>query len=184
MPHSSPRLTSIRYVRLQLEGFNFLHVAQVEVFGTVGASASVGRCGDVQCGKHVTIATVPPKSDPLDVEKAYCRAAKADAGNTDILRQLETYALAYDKHGRGQRIQPCVMCRFGAPCEVCHVMDKFKDDLDKVMPDRGKRRPTLEKIAKALMGAPKPPIEEFWDQVATGGPLKTKNGASALISCK
>ena len=46
-PFASACAHIARYIRLQLEGFNFLHFAQIEVFGTFGISKSLGRCGCV-----------------------------------------------------------------------------------------------------------------------------------------
>ena len=53
---------------------DFLHRAQVEVFGTFGINKSVGRTGFVVAGKHVTAAVVRPLPDPRDIERAFKRA--------------------------------------------------------------------------------------------------------------
>ena len=94
-----PENTTARYVRFQLENFDFLHVAQIQVFGYPNGRQQhgVGRCGSVTCGRKCTVAVVPPSPDPRAVELAYKRAVRADAYNADILRQFETYALEYDK---------------------------------------------------------------------------------------
>ena len=88
---------------MQLEGFNFLHFAQLEVFGIIGVQGSVGRCSRVVCGKHCTVAIIRPLSDPADINRVYKRAILSDAQNADILRERETFALEYDKYGRGRQ---------------------------------------------------------------------------------
>ena len=42
-----------RYVRIMLEGTNYLHFAQCNVYGTWGVHRSVGRVSDVYCGKNL-----------------------------------------------------------------------------------------------------------------------------------
>ena len=66
-----PENISARYIRVQLEGFNFLHFAQLEVFGIIGVQGSVGRCSRVVCGKHCTVAIIRPLSDPADINRVY-----------------------------------------------------------------------------------------------------------------
>jgi hypothetical protein len=46
--------------RIQLQGKNFLHFAEVEVFGVYTAFQYVGRVGSVQCANEVTMVVVPP----------------------------------------------------------------------------------------------------------------------------
>ena len=79
-----PENISARYVRLQLENFDFLHFAQVEIFGIIGINGSVGRCSRVVCGKQCTVAIVRPLPDPMDINRVYRRAVLADAQNADI----------------------------------------------------------------------------------------------------
>ncbi|KAG5180100.1 guanyl nucleotide exchange factor [Tribonema minus] len=71
-----PDQTSARYVRIQLEGFNFLHLAQVEVLGTKGARRSPGRVCHAVAGRYVTAVVVRALPDPEDVEVAYKRAVQ------------------------------------------------------------------------------------------------------------
>ncbi len=48
-----PTNTVARYVRIMLEGTNYLHFAQLQVYGTWGLHRSVGRVSDVFCGYQV-----------------------------------------------------------------------------------------------------------------------------------
>lgn len=154
-----PQNTVARYVRLQLENFDFLHVAQVEVFGTTGQRAPIGRCGHVECGRHKTIAVIRPISDQLDVEQAYKRAVTADAENADILRLRETYALEYDKFGRKVERGDCVLCTGGTQCEICVLKARFKDELVQYSSAGVAGRVlTLSEISQLLLDAPKPPL--------------------------
>jgi len=148
-----------RYVRLQLEGFDFLHVAQVQVFGTLGANNSVGRCGFVECGKHVTVAVVKPSTDAGDVSRVYRRAVLADAHNADILRQRETFAMEFDKYGRGERVGACIICTNGQQCETCIMKHTFADELLDLPLGVAGRVLTLDETAELLLGAPKPPLD-------------------------
>ena len=63
-----------RYVRIQLEGTNFLHFAQLEVFGH--GHRSHGRIGSCSAGKFVTAAMVEHRRERI--EAAYKRAICAD----------------------------------------------------------------------------------------------------------
>ena len=150
-----PENISARYVRLQLENFDFLHFAQaragargrrfvgtaadvrnlpqVEVFGIVGVNGSVGRCSRVVCGKQCTVAIVRPLTDPADINRVYRRAVLADAQNADILRQRETFALEYDKYGRGEAVLPCIICTGGQKCEICVMKDRFGGELEDLL---------------------------------------------------
>ncbi|KAJ8600173.1 hypothetical protein CTAYLR_001943 [Chrysophaeum taylorii] len=159
-----PDGTAARFVRVQLENFDFLHVAQVEVFGTAGYSASVGRCGFAQCGRQCTVAVVRPLSDPFDVDRAYKRAILADAHNADILRLLETYALVYDKYGRGEtKVKDdvdtgCLLCTGGRQCEICEMKHVFGDELKELPLGVAGRLLTLDETAELLLNAPKPKL--------------------------
>ena len=58
-----------RYIRVQLEGFNFCHFSMLEVFGIFGINRSVGRVNCAVSGKNVTSAVIRPSMDPRDVER-------------------------------------------------------------------------------------------------------------------
>ena len=124
-----PENISARYIRVQLEGFNFLHFAQLEVFGIIGVQGSVGRCSRVVCGKHCTVAIIRPLSDPADINRVYKRAILSDAQNADILRERETFALEYDKYGRGGKDMECIICTGGQKCENCLMKERFAGEL-------------------------------------------------------
>lgn len=155
-----PANTTARYFRLMLEDVNFLHFAQVEVFGTPGISKPVGKCGSVQCGRNVTTVVILPSPEPKEYDEAYRRAVWADAHNADLLRQYESFAPEFDKYGRGERIRKCSICKGGQLCEVCSLMERFRDELE-VMPALGSvgtERRSLDALIKYLLEMPKPPI--------------------------
>ena len=90
-----PANTQGRYIRVQLEAFESLCISEIEVFGNFGLNKCVGRVSYAAAGRDMTVAVIRAATDSRDVESAYRRAAYADAGNADILRQLETFALEY-----------------------------------------------------------------------------------------
>lgn len=143
---SCPGSTQGRYVRVQLEGFSYLSVAQMEILGNFGFSGGVGRVSHAVAGRDVTVAVVRPNSDPRDVEASYKRAAYADAANADILRQFETYALEYDKFGRGEVLSnQCIICQGGDICEICKMYELYEDEIDCMQPGIGGRRRRLDR---------------------------------------
>lgn len=73
-----PTNTVGRYIRIMLEGTNYLHFAQFNVFGTWGVHRSVGRVSDVYCGFQSTVAVLLPTMRRSDSELAYMRAVQAD----------------------------------------------------------------------------------------------------------
>lgn len=169
-----PANCQVQFVRVQLEGFNTLSLAQVEVFGHMGICKSVGRISYAQAGRNVTVAVVRPSSDPRDVETAYKRAAFADAANADVLRQLETYALEYDKYGRGDVLMAegkCAICKGREKCEVCNMYEVYKDELVNMMPAVGGRRRRLKSIDGFLVNLSKPGLE-LTDYVRKKRPTK------------
>ena len=153
-----PENISARYVRLQLEHFDFLHFAQIEVFGIIGINGSVGRCSRVVCGKQCTVAIVRPLTDPADINRVYRRAVLADAQNADILRERETFALEYDKYGRGEAVGPCIICTGGQKCETCVMKQKFGNELKDLPLGAAGRALTLDEMAQMLLDAPKPAL--------------------------
>jgi hypothetical protein len=111
-----PSHTQGRYIRLQLEKYSTLSVAEIEVYGYWGFSNGVGRCSYAVAGHDVTVALVRPSNDPRDVESLYKRAIYSDSENADVLRQYETYVLEYDKYGRGEVLMEtnkkgCLICK-------------------------------------------------------------------------
>ena len=154
-----PMNIQARYVRVQLEGFNFLTLAQVEIFGQEGYSRGVGKVGFAVAGTDCTMALTRPSRDPKDIETAYKRAAYADSTNADILRQLETFALEYDKFGRGDVLwKACAICSGLDKCEICHVRDNYLEELENMQPGIGGRRRRLKSIEEYLLNHSKPPL--------------------------
>jgi hypothetical protein len=155
-----PINTQARYVRVQLEGYNMLTIAQLEVLGFWGLAKGVGRVSYAQAGRDVTVAVIRPSKDPRDVENVYKRAAWADSLNADILRQYETFALEYDKYGRGEVIQKdCLVCAAGVRCETCTLYEIYDDEIKKMPPAVGGRRRRLNSIDTYLIEANKPALE-------------------------
>ncbi len=154
-----PASTQGRYVRVQLERYNSLSIAEIEIFGYWGYTAGVGRCSHVSVGRDVTCAVVRPSVDPRDVESMYKRAAYADALNADILRQFETYTLEYDKYGRGEVLMnDCMICRNIDPCESCVLYKTFSKEIASMPPLVGGKRQRLNAIADFLINSNKPPL--------------------------
>lgn len=90
----------------------FSKTQQVEVFGTTGARRSPGKVTQCCAGKYVTTAVIAAAQDPADVEMVYKKAVQADAFNSEVLRELETFFAAYDQWGRGDAIK-VTECRGG-----------------------------------------------------------------------
>jgi hypothetical protein len=154
-----PSNTQARYVRIQLETYNTLSLAEVEVFGHWGVSRGVGRVAYAAAGRDVTVAVVRASSDPRDIETAYMRAAYADALNADVLRQLETYALEYDKYGRGEVLsKECRICKGTTKCETCTLHSACSSELTKMPPAIGGRRRRLKSMSEYLLNSEKPPL--------------------------
>ena len=109
----------------------------------------------------MTVAVVRASTDPYDVELGYKRATHADALNADILRQFETFALEYDKFGRGDILlsDECTVCLGKHYCETCYLYRKFSNEL-KLMPTAlGARKHTLQAISDYLLIPRYPKIE-------------------------
>ena len=149
-----------RYVRIQLEKFATLSVAEIEVFGYWGVSRGVGRVSFATAGRDVTVAVVRPSNDPRDVEFQYKRAAYADSCNADILRQFETYTLEYDKYGRGEVLtKECCICKGLDKCESCIFYETFEKDIKRMQPVIGGRRRRLKSISEFLINENKPELQ-------------------------
>jgi hypothetical protein len=149
-----------RYVRVQLEKFNTLSIAQVEVYGYWGISRGVGRVSFATAGRDVTVAVVRPSNDPRDVEFLYKRAAYSDSCNADILRQYETFTLEYDKFGRGEVLEKdCCICKGLDKCESCIFYEAFGSDIRRMPPVIGGRRRRLKSISEYLIEHNKPDLK-------------------------
>jgi len=146
---------------VQLESYNSLHIAEIEVFGHFGLLQGVGRVSHAVAGSNVTAVVIRASNDPRDVEAAFKRAAYADALNSDILRQFETYALEYDKFGRGEVLmKDCVICKGQVKCEICSLHEEFKADIALMPRGVGGRRRRLRSISAFLSNENKLPLVE------------------------
>lgn len=120
----------------------------------------MGRVSFASAGRDVTVAVIRPSNDPRDIESAYKRAAYSDSGNADILRQLETFSLEYDKFGRGEVLyKDCAICHGAPKCESCLLFDTYKDEIAKIPPGIGGRRRRLRSIDDFLININKPELE-------------------------
>jgi alpha-tubulin suppressor-like RCC1 family protein len=136
-----------RFVRIQLEEYNFLNIAEIEVFGRPRLSPGVGRVGAVTAGRDCTVAVIRPTMNPLDAEKAYKRAVYSDAQSADILRQLPTYAAIYDRLGKDLCHRKCPICTKKTVCEICRLYNEYEAEfLRKCVKADG-----LSKIADSLL---------------------------------
>eukprot|EP01036_Dinobryon_divergens_P023212 gene23212-31534_t len=163
-----PANTQGRFIRVQLETYNSLSLAEVEVFGYWGLAKGVGRVSYATAGRDVTVAVVRPNTDPKDLEELYKRAAYSDSMNADILRQLETYTLEYDKFGRGEILQEaakkksCCICSRGLNqdrCESCILYNTYETALKAMPPAIGGRRRRLRSMSDFLLQVNKPELE-------------------------
>lgn len=156
-----PAKTYGRYVRVQLEGYNSLSIAELQIFGYYGLVKGVGRVSYAVAGRDVTVAVVRPNKDPRDIEQLYKRAAYADSLNADILRQYETFALEYDKFGRGElMLNNCLLCQTSnEQCETCQLYKLYGNEIDNMPPVIGARRRRLKSIDDFLINSSKPDLE-------------------------
>ena len=158
----TPKNTQGQYIRVQLEGFNFLTLAQVEILGQRGYDRGVGKVNFACAGVDCTMAVIRPSTDPSDIENLYRRAVYSDSNSADIIRQLETYALEYDKYGRGEVLvgaDTCAICSGIDKCEICTVMDMYLDEINAMAPGVGGRRRRLNSIEEYLLNHSKPALE-------------------------
>lgn len=118
-----------QFVRVQLQGRNFLHFAELEVFGVYSAFKYVGRVGSVQCSADATLVVMPPTATQSVLDDYYLRAIQADADHATILRQYDAYERSFRKFGRGTPDVldgPCRLCRVFRDCEICEFYASAK----------------------------------------------------------
>ncbi|ETI47352.1 hypothetical protein, variant 1 [Phytophthora nicotianae P1569] len=118
-----------QFVRVQLQNKNFLHFAQVEVFGVYSAFKYVGKVGAVQCSTDATLVIMSPISTQSVLDDYYLRAIQADADHASILRQYDAYERSFRKFGRGTAETldgPCRLCRVFRDCEICEFYASAK----------------------------------------------------------
>lgn len=182
-----PENTTARYIRVQLEGMDYLHMAQVEVIGMFGDEKTKGRVASVSCGHHVTSAVIRPLADPRDVEECYRRAVIADPENLLYLRQYETFIREFENFGDfdDPEVSPwarfddeipkkCSLCRGAVLCEPCYLLHTWQETLTDVERGPGGRLRRLKSVSEILIEAPKPPLQ--WDPP----PLKDRSLAAKL----
>ncbi|KUF84824.1 E3 ubiquitin-protein ligase HERC6 [Phytophthora nicotianae] len=112
-----------------LQNKNFLHFAQVEVFGVYSAFKYVGKVGAVQCSTDATLVIMSPISTQSVLDDYYLRAIQADADHASILRQYDAYERSFRKFGRGTAETldgPCRLCRVFRDCEICEFYASAK----------------------------------------------------------
>jgi hypothetical protein len=136
-----PKNTIARHVRVQLEGLNFLHFAQLQVFGLEGTIPPLPPITHVCCGKNVTsvvfgspISTTassnnapgnsiqPGASSGVDeYERAYTRATLADSGSAKMLRHFPAFLPFYQRTRSEHKDQTCDDHLPGHcdPCPLC-----------------------------------------------------------------
>lgn len=142
-----------QFVRVQLQNKNFLHFAEVEVFGVNLAFNYVGKVGTVQCSADATLVIIPPISTQSVVDDYYLRAIQADADNATILCQYEAYKLSFRKFGRGSPTTlggACRLCRVFRKCEICEFYASTKFDCQTLSDDKRQAFPL--RIACERMG--------------------------------
>jgi hypothetical protein len=155
-----PVKTQGRYIRIQLEKYNTLSIAEIEIYGYWGLTSGVGRISFASAGKDVTVAVIRPSTDPRDVELSYKKAVYADSLNSDILRQLETYTLEYDKYGRGELLnKKCPICKGQDKCESCIFYETFSNEILNMPPTINVRRRRVNSISQYLIEINKPPLK-------------------------
>lgn len=151
-----PANTAARYVRVQLETTNYLHFAELEVYGTPGLIQPISKVNSVHVGKEVMLVVCKPSKDKQEIESAYERAVRADPGNAFILRQYPTFFEAWDKIKFGELSSKCPLDRGSIRCEMCTLRTKWNDV--KYPPGPGGRLRRLDSMAELLLETNPPPL--------------------------
>lgn len=159
-----PTNTVGRYVRIQLDKTNYLHFAQLEIFGQWGVHKSVGKVHSANCGKDVTVVVIKALRKQRDLELAYRRSVRADVFHRILLRQYRTFWKQYDEHGDCNDGRKCPLCRGGKPCELCHLRATWILDIKQMKPGPRGRLRRLNSICDHLLDQ-KPPKIEFKPKV-------------------
>jgi len=152
-----------RYVRIQLEGRNYLHMAQVEIVASSGPTATVGPADDVVCGEDVTMVLIKPRIDQAALHSCYKNAVKADSSAANVLRNYPVYYKSYDKFKDCKNVHKCSLCRGGRLCAVTRLekgwplTEEAKMEIKDGGP-LGTRLP-LDDIAKLVISQKPPPLE-------------------------
>ena len=152
-----PVNTTGRYIRVQLESTNYLHFAQLEIFGNWGTAKSVGPADKVFCGFQNTAVVIEVDKNQEEVDLCYKRAVQADPYNAHILRQYKEYYGHYDEYGENISSKvKCLTCRGGVKCEMCVLRQSWPvekcEGFVKRMP--GGRILRLNEICKLVLDDP------------------------------
>ena len=128
-----PHFTVGRYVRIQLEGSNFLHFSQLEIYGH--EKSRHGPITSCSAGKFVTAAVVGGLEDKRGIEAAYKRAVSADWYNAEILRQFSCYSDEYTNEGNGfdSFKDTCLLCVGGKKCEICTLKATWGSEVKDIL---------------------------------------------------
>ncbi|RHY07574.1 hypothetical protein DYB36_000003 [Aphanomyces astaci] len=94
-----------RYIRIQVKGKRYLHLAQVR---------------HAICQSKVNPLTLEDNRS-TSTHDHYLKAIQADPDNATILRQYDAYAKCFQLYGRGEALthEKCRLCRAIRQCEVC-----------------------------------------------------------------
>lgn len=155
---SLPKNVYGRYVRVQLETTNMLHLAQIEVYGIPGHLRSLGRVSFVATGKNVTASIINPMVNRVDIETTFNRAVAADPYNAKILRQFDsTYHDSYEKFiQRNEETTVCPLCTGDSNCEICTLKEEYKEELEPLQCKGGVL--SLDEMSEYLLSMEKPKL--------------------------
>jgi len=129
-----PGRTIGKYIRVQLEGFEILHFAQLEVYGYDIHHESLGQVSQAVAGKNVSAIVISASKEPRDIETCFDFAIAADAHSENILRHLDYYAGRYtnfvEKRKATSDGSECALCiSDGKMCEICELKSVYKEEL-------------------------------------------------------
>lgn len=167
-----PNNTIGRFVRIQLQEFSYLNLAEIEVYGWYRDRSIVGEVSSIECGRDVSVATINPSLNVNDFEIAYKRAIYADAANANIIRQFESYTFCFDKYGYGDSIRNnsspetrlCNICKGDYKCEICILYETYSDEIEKI-PIRNGRRDLIS-ICEGLINLDKQEVPFLKDSMS------------------
>ena len=149
-----PVNTVSRYVRIQIEKLNSLHLAEVEVYGRM--SPCTPPVFSVECGRDATAVVCRPRSSET-MEKAYLKACQADRHNALLLRQIPAFQDYFDTFQTGRAIgeenEMCRMCTSARDCDRCDTFKRYKilHNCELEFKSTYNRLPNLNEIAKMLL---------------------------------
>lgn len=86
-----------RFVRLQLEQTNYLHIAEMEVIGQPSGAQRLVPVTHIAAGDRCTVATIGPAH--AAIKAAYLDAVGADPDAARVLRQLPLFRNCFETYG-------------------------------------------------------------------------------------